>query len=186
MRYGIRQRIRRGRLGLGGAPVEVAYRVSCGDGSAVTGPDGLGNWESDNPSSYVSGDTGRVANGLTWSFAGSVPAYMRLGALCQEERFAATGDMTWTFDMTGYAAAVVRVMVGETFFQVDGAREFSASVNGVTLFTDLDPHAALGDRGIAAVYAATVAPDVNDEAVITFARGAANNPQVLAIEVRGI
>lgn len=170
---------------LGGALGEetILYRVNAGgDGETADGV----NWADDNPGpvAQVGGTTTRGSNALTWTWDATVPPRFRIQGLARTERSASSGDMTWTFDLTGYVLATVRVMVGEVFFQAADARIFSASVNGTVLFSGLDLFATYG-RGVAAVYTANVTPNGSDEVVITFERGSADNPQVLAIEVGG-
>lgn len=171
---------------LGTLTETIIYRVSCGDGGPPAPNDGGINWEADNPaSSYVSGNTDTFSNGLAWSFDGSTPANMQIAGLTQEDRNAVSGNMVWTFDVSGYVQAKADVMVGEVFFTSAGNRIFSADANGTALFTDLDLYAFFGARGVAGVFSATVAPDVSDNLVITFTPDT-NRPLVLAIQVSGL
>ena len=162
----------------------VLYRVSCGDAGAVNSNDGDINWEADGvtPSPYVNGTTSRSGNALTWSFDASVPSFMQIQSLYLDERFSA--DVDWTFDLTGYTQARVYVGVGESFFESAGNRVFSATVNGQSLFSNLDLFSTYG-RGTSAVYSATITPNASDEVVINFTP-TVDNAIVKAIQVSGL
>lgn len=162
----------------------VLYRVSCGDAVAVNSNDGDISWEADGatPSPYVSGTTNRSGNALTWAFDASVPDFMQINALYFDERFSA--NMDWTFDLTGYTQARVYVGVGESFFTSAGNRVFSATVNGQSLFSNLDLFSVYG-RGTSAVYSALVTPNASDNVVINFTPSV-DNAIVNAIQVNGL
>jgi len=72
----------------------------------------------------------------------------------------------------------------ETYFNTKGGREFNVAINGTTVLTNLDIYATVGlDAALLESFTATA--NSSGQIVITFTVGAADQPLIMGIEIRG-
>src|SRR3984885_3099559 len=72
----------------------------------------------------------------------------------------------------------------ETYFNAKGSREFNVAINGTTVLTNLDIYASVGlDAALLESFTATA--NSSGQIVIAFTAGAADQPLVMGIEIRG-
>jgi trimeric autotransporter adhesin len=92
-----------------------------------------------------------------------------------------------TYTIPGLAPGAqytVLLHFAETYFTTAGARQFNVAINGVTVLTNLDVYATVGiDAALVETFTATA--NSSGQILIAFTDGAANQPLVMGIEVRG-
>jgi len=92
-----------------------------------------------------------------------------------------------TYTIPGLRAGsqyTVLLHFAETYFTAKGDREFDVAINGTTVLTNLDIYATVGVNA-ALVETFTATANSSGEIVIAFTDGAANQPVVSGIEIRG-
>jgi hypothetical protein len=92
--------------------------------------------------------------------------------------------MTWEFDVSAGAEVEVRLYLSNQFTGADteGDRQYNVGVEGEQVLTQYDPVQDVGDD-TGTMKAFTVTEDGDGTVTITFTPGAAENPQVNAIEI---
>ena len=98
---------------------------------------------------------------------------------------ARAGVFTYTIPgLTSGAQYSVLLHFAETYFTAAGQREFDVAINGTTVLTNLDIYATVGvDAALLETFTATA--NSSGDIVIAFTLGAANQPVLSGIEVRG-
>ncbi len=98
---------------------------------------------------------------------------------------ARAGLSTYTIPgLTAGSQYTVLLHFAETYFTAKGDREFDVAINGTTVLTNLDIYATVGVNA-ALVETFTATANSSAEIVIAFTDGAANQPVVSGIEIRG-
>ena len=98
---------------------------------------------------------------------------------------ARAGVFTYTIPgLTAGSQYSVLLHFAETYFTAKGDREFNVTINGTTVLTNLDIYATVGVNA-ALLETFTATANSSGEIVIAFAIGAANQPVVSGIEIRG-
>ncbi len=98
---------------------------------------------------------------------------------------ARAGISTYTIPgLTAGSQYTVLLHFAETYFTAKGDREFDVAINGTTVLTNLDIYATV-DVNAALVETFTATANSSGEIVIAFTDGAANQPVVSGIEIRG-
>jgi hypothetical protein len=72
----------------------------------------------------------------------------------------------------------------ETYFNTKGSREFNVAINGTTVLTNLDIYATVGQNA-ALLESFTATANSSGQIVIAFTVGAADQPLLMGIEIRG-
>jgi len=93
-----------------------------------------------------------------------------------------------TYTIPGLAAGAqytVLLHFAETYFTVAGGRQFDVAINGTTVLTNFDIFATVGENA-ALVEQFTATANSSGQIVIAFTDGAANQPLIMGIEVRGV
>jgi trimeric autotransporter adhesin len=100
-------------------------------------------------------------------------------------RHARAGVFTYTIPgLTSGTQYTVLLHFAETYFTAAGQREFDVTINGTTVLTNLDIFSTVGaNAALLETFNATA--NSGGEIVIAFNLGAANQPVVSGIEVRG-
>ena len=167
-------------------PAQVLYRLNAGEGETVPatddGPDwtGVSNTSSEYLASVASSDAGNTCAGEITSTTANVPSSTPDG-VWDCERY---GEMTWEFDVDSGQQVEVRLYVGNSF---DGAsepgdRQFNVSVEDQQVLTQYDPVADVGhETGTMKNF--TVTDDGDGTIAVAFEEGAAENPEIRAIEL---
>jgi hypothetical protein len=103
-------------------------------------------------------------------------------AVYQTERY---GVFTYTVPggLTPGASYTVRLHFAEIYWGAVGQREFNVSINGTQVLTNFDIIAAAGSRDRAVVETFSTKANANGQIVISFTKGAADQPKVSGIEV---
>jgi hypothetical protein len=113
-----------------------------------------------------------------------VPAPAPPAAVFQTERY---GEFTYTFaNRTPGSAQTVTLYFAESFWTAAGQRTFNVAINGATVLTAFDIHAAAGgtNRAVARTFATTA--NGSGQVVVQFTRaGGPDNPKVSGITVAG-
>jgi hypothetical protein len=93
----------------------------------------------------------------------------------------------FTYTIPGLTAGnqySVLLHLAETYFNTKGSREFNVAINGTTVLTNLDIYATVGlDAALLESFTATA--NSSGQIVIAFSAGAADQPLVMGIEIRG-
>jgi fibronectin type 3 domain-containing protein len=93
----------------------------------------------------------------------------------------------FTYTIPGLTPGIqysVLLHFAETYFNTKGSREFNVAINGTTVLTNLDIYATIGlDAALLESFAATA--NSSGQIVIAFTAGAADQPLVMGIEIRG-
>jgi fibronectin type 3 domain-containing protein len=98
---------------------------------------------------------------------------------------ARAGVFTYTIPgLTSGSQYSVLLHFAETYFTAKGDREFDVSINGTTVLTNLDIYATVGTNA-ALLETFTATANSSGQMVIAFSDGAANQPVVSGIEIRG-
>jgi len=103
-------------------------------------------------------------------------------AVYQTNRAGAT-----TYTIPGLTAGIsytVLLHFAETYFSAKGKREFNVAINGTTVLTNLDIYATVGEYA-ALVEQYTAIANSSGNIVIALSDGAANQPVISGIEIRG-
>jgi trimeric autotransporter adhesin len=98
---------------------------------------------------------------------------------------ARAGNSTYTIPgLNAGSQYTVVLHFAETYFTGKGDREFNVAIDGTTVLTNLDIYATVGvNAALAETFTATA--NSSGEIVIAFTAGAANQPVVSGIEIRG-
>ena len=100
-------------------------------------------------------------------------------------QYGRAGIFTYTIPgLTAGSQYSVLLHFAETYFTAAGGREFNVAINGTTVLTNLDIYATVG-KDAALVEQFTATANSSGEIVIAFTDGAANQPLVMGIEIRG-
>jgi len=95
------------------------------------------------------------------------------------------GIFTYTIPgLTAGSQYSVLLHFAETYFSAVGGREFNVAINGTTVLTNLDVYATVG-KNAALLETFTATANSSGQIVIAFTAGAANQPLVMGIEIRG-
>lgn len=92
-----------------------------------------------------------------------------------------------TYTVPGLAPGAqytVLLHFAETYFTAAGSREFNVAINGTTVLTNLDVYASVGTNA-AMVESFTANANSSGQIAIAFTDGAANQPLIMGIEIRG-
>ena len=93
----------------------------------------------------------------------------------------------FTYTIPGLTAGnqySVLLHFAETYFSTKGSREFNVAINGTTVLTNLDIYATVG-QNTALLESFTATANSSGQIVIAFTVGAADQPLVMGIEIRG-
>jgi hypothetical protein len=93
----------------------------------------------------------------------------------------------FTYTIPGLTAGnqySVLLHFAETYFSSKGSREFNVAINGTTVLTNLDIYATVGQNA-ALLESFTATANSSGQIVIAFTVGAADQPLVMGIELRG-
>ena len=98
---------------------------------------------------------------------------------------ARSGVFTYTIPgLTAGGTYTVLLHFAETYFTAAGDREFNVAINGTTVLANLDIYATVGvNAALLEQFSATA--NSSGDIVIAFTAGAANQPVVSGIEIRG-
>jgi hypothetical protein len=143
------------------------------------GPDWTGVTGTDAP--YLAATNGGNYNdGDNVTPDGTVPASTPASVFASERY----GEMTWAFAVESGQQVEVRLYLANSFSQTDqpGERQFNVSIEGQQVLTQYDPVADVG-HATGTTKRFTVADDGDGTISVVFAQGAAENPEVRAIEV---
>src|SRR6185369_14394094 len=125
-----------------------------------------------------------------WSGAGNPPTGGTSDpTLFQYERFGfgpnnATVPFTYTFNVPTGTTYQVDLKFMENYFTAAGLRQFNVVINGTTVLTNFDVFTAAGGQ-LKAIdrYFNNIAPNASGQIVIAFNIGAADRPEVNAIQI---
>ena len=164
---------------------DILYRVNAGESTTVPAADDGPDWTGVADASSellvsVGPDGGNYAGGDDVTKAGDLPASVP-EAVFDAERY---GNMTWEFGVDAGSEVEVRLYHSNQFTGTDGVgdRQFNASIEGDQVLTQYDPVADVGDD-TGTVKTFTIAEDGNGALTVAYETGAAENPQVNAIEL---
>ncbi|WP_440991677.1 malectin domain-containing carbohydrate-binding protein [Haloarchaeobius baliensis] len=163
----------------------ATHRVNAG-GSTITATDGGPDWTgvTGTGSPYLvsvgSSGVGNYCGGATITPTSAVPASTP-DAVYDCERY---GTMEWTFSTDG-GPVEVRLYMGNQFSGTSavGQRQFNVSVEGSQVLAQYDPVADVGHANGTLKTFTTSDSNGDGNVTVTFETGAAENPQVNAIEV---
>jgi fibronectin type 3 domain-containing protein len=100
-------------------------------------------------------------------------------------QYGRAGVSTYTIPgLTAGSSYSVLLHFAETYFSAAGGREFNVAINGTTVLTNLDIYASVG-KNAALLETFTATANSSGQIVIAFTVGAANQPVVMGIEIRG-
>ncbi|MFC5136486.1 malectin domain-containing carbohydrate-binding protein [Halorubrum glutamatedens] len=167
------------------AEPQTLHRVNAGEGTTVNatddGPDWTGVEDTSSPylASVAAADNNYCA-GDEISPDGTVPSSTPDG-VWDCERY---GNMTWEFSVNSGEEVDVRLHLGNSYPGADGQgdRQFNASVEGQQVLTQYDPVADVG-HATGTMKNFTVTDDGDGAITVEFEQGAAENPEVRAIEI---
>ncbi len=95
------------------------------------------------------------------------------------------GVSTYTIPgLTAGSTYTVLLHFAETYFGASGDRQFNVAINGTTVLTNLDIYGSVG-KDAALLESFTATANSSGQIVIAFTVGAANQPLVMGIEIRG-
>jgi len=98
---------------------------------------------------------------------------------------ARAGAFTYTIPgLTSGSQYSVLLHFAETYFTAKGDREFNVAINGTTVLTNLDIYATVGVNA-ALLETFTATANSSGEIVVSFTAGAANQPVLSGLEIRG-
>ncbi|MGA2890465.1 MAG: malectin domain-containing carbohydrate-binding protein [Terracidiphilus sp.] len=98
---------------------------------------------------------------------------------------ARAGVFTYTIPgLTAGSQYTVLLHFAETYFTTKGSREFNVAINGTSVLTNLDVYGTVGVNA-ALLESFTATANSSGDIVIAFTAGAANQPVVSGIEIRG-
>ncbi|MFC6873728.1 malectin domain-containing carbohydrate-binding protein [Halobellus marinus] len=166
---------------------EVLHRVNAGEGTTVSatddGPDWTGVVDTSSPYLASVGSSDAVGNtciGEITSTTPNVPSSTPDG-VWNCERY---GEMTWEFDVDSGQQVEVRLYVGNSYSETSepGNRQFNVSIEGQQVLTQYDPVADVGHE-TGTVKNFTVTDDGDGTIAVAFEEGAAENPEIRAIEI---
>src|SRR5208337_4576881 len=86
--------------------------------------------------------------------------------------------------LTAGAQYTVPLHFAETYFTAAGSRRFNVAINGTTVLTNLDIAGTVG-KNAALLETFNTTANSSGQIVIAFTVGAANQPLVMGIEIRG-
>lgn len=158
-------------------PANNIARINSG-GSATGfvqfGPPYYSGFEAD--ANYNTGSTASTTNFVDTSASNAAPE-----VVYQCERW---GSFNYTLPLPPAATYTVRLHFAETKWTSVGARIFSVAINNQTVLTNFDIFAAAGTSNKAVVRDFPgIVPNSNNNIVITFIPGPADNPKVDGVEV---
>jgi hypothetical protein len=163
--------------------------VNAGESTTLSATDGSPDWtgvaaaSTDGPLvSLTDGNTGSgtFCGGDAVTPGSAVPSSTPAGVYDCEQY----GTMTWEFDVTSGSEVEVRLYLSNQFSgaSADGDRQFNVDIEGDQVLTQYDPVQDVG-HATGTVKAFTVTEDGDGTVTISFDPGAAENPQVNAIEI---
>jgi fibronectin type 3 domain-containing protein len=126
-------------------------------------------------------NTGNVASSSTTINTSSVAA-AALAAVYQTVRWAPS----FTYTIPGLTAGTtyaVRLHFAELTFTTSGSREFNVAINGASVLNNFDIVATSGSQNQAITQQFNAVANASGQIVIAFTAGAADNPQINAIEI---
>jgi hypothetical protein len=96
-----------------------------------------------------------------------------------------SGAFTYTIPgLTAGSQYSVLLHFAETYFSTKGSREFNVAINGTTVLTNLDIYGTVGlDAALLESFTATA--NSSGQIVIAFTAGAADQPLLMGLEIRG-
>ncbi len=95
------------------------------------------------------------------------------------------GASTYTIPgLTAGASYSVLLHFAETYFTAAGSREFNVAINGTTVLTNLDVYSTVG-KDAALLETFNTAANSSGQIVIALTVGAADQPLIMGIEIRG-
>jgi len=169
----------------GSADQQALHRVNAGEGTTLSATDDGPDWTgvADTSSQYLASAAAANNNycgGDEITPDGTVPSSTPDG-VWNCERY---GNMTWEFSVDSGQQVEVRLYLGNAFpgASEPGDRQFNASIEGSQVLTQYDPVADVG-HATGTTKSFTVTDDGDGTIAVTFEQGAAENPEVRAIEV---
>jgi len=158
-------------------PASNLARINCGGaatGFLQFGPPYYSGFEAD--ANYSAGSTASTTNAIDTSASNAAPE-----VVYQSERW---GTFAYTLPVATATAYTVRLHFAEVRWTSVGARIFNAAINGQPVLTNFDILAAAGTTNKAVIRDFPgVVPNGDNNIVISFTPGPADNPKVCGIEV---
>jgi|GEM_PF-1553646 len=165
---------------------QTLHRVNAGESETLSATDDGPDWTgvADTSSQYLvsvsESSGGNYGGGTISSTTANVPSSTPDG-VWDYERY---GNSTWEFSVDSSEEIEVRLYLGNSF---DGAsepgdRQFNVSVEGQQVLTQYDPVADVGHQ-TGTMKNFTVTEDGDGTVTVAFEQGAAENPEVRAIEI---
>ena len=170
----------------GSSSPQVLHRVNAGEGTTVPATDDGPDWTgvSDTNSQYLasvaSSNAGNYCNGDDVTADATVPESTP-DAVFDCERY---GNSTWTFSVDSGQDVEVRLYLSNQYSGASepGQRQYNVSIEGQQVLTQYDPVADVG-HATGTMKSFTVTDDGDGTITVSFEQGAAENPQVNAIEI---
>ncbi|MDQ2054594.1 malectin domain-containing carbohydrate-binding protein [Halobellus sp. H-GB7] len=168
------------------AEAQLLHRVNAGESTTLSatddGPDWTGVADTSSPHlvSVAPSTSGNYCGGTIDSTTADVPSSTPDGVFdC--ERY---GNATWEFSVDTGQEVEVRLYLGNQFSSTSepGEREYNVSIEDTQVLTNYDPAADVG-HATGTMKSFTVTDDGDGNVTVTFDQGAAENPQVNAIEI---
>ena len=165
---------------------QVLHRVNAGESATLSatddGPDWTGVTDTTSPYlvSVAPSASGSYCGGTISSTTADVPSSTPDGVFdC--ERY---GNATWEFSVDTGQEVEVRLYLGNQFSDTSepGKRQYNVSIEGTQVLTNYDPVADVG-HATGTMKSFAVTDDGDGNVTVTFDQGAAENPQVNAIEI---
>jgi hypothetical protein len=168
------------------AEQQVLHRVNAGESATLSavddGPDwtGVADASSQYLASVAPSDQGNYCGGADITADSTVPSSTP-DAVFDCERY---GNSTWEFSVDAGQEVEVRLYLGNQFSGASEPtqRQFDVSIEGQQVLTNYDPVADVG-HAVGTMKSFTVTDDGDGTVTVTFEQGAAENPQVDAIEI---
>jgi hypothetical protein len=162
------------------------YRVNVGESTTLSATDAGPDWTGvvDTSSQFLvsvgDSDSGTYDAGDDVTASSAVPSSTP-ASVYDAERY---GAMTWEFDVSSGSEIEVRLYLSNqcTCADQEGQRQYNVGIEGDQVLTQYDPVQDVG-HATGTVKAFTVTEDGDGTVTVTFDQGAAEKPQVNAIEV---
>ncbi len=123
---------------------------------------------------YRGGSPASTTNAIDTNVPNAAPA-----AVYQSERW---GRCTYTIPVRKSQSCTVRLHFAEVRFD-PGQRKFNVEINGQRVLTEFDIAAEAGrDKALVKDFP-SISPDANGQIVLTFSRGAADEPKICGIQI---
>ncbi|WP_168216021.1 malectin domain-containing carbohydrate-binding protein [Halorussus marinus] len=165
---------------------QALHRVNAGESATISATDDGPNWtgvanaSSQYLASVAEEDGGTYCGGDALTPDDTVPESTPDG-VWNCERY---GDMSWEFPVDPGQDVEVRLSLANSYpgASAQGDRQFNVSIEGSQVLTQYDPVADVG-HATATTKSVTVTDDGDGTIAVDFEQGAAENPEVRAIEI---